>query len=133
MVNGCDLHLSAPVTGIDRLENGYRLHTPKGDFEARYIVNAAGLYCDKVHEMVGGHGFTVRGVRGEYYIMDKSQGGLVDHVIFQCPNQKGKGVLVAPPDRIPFAAQSDCVRVTVTFREVLQRDYLIFIVYKKAV
>ena len=38
-----------------------------------------------------------------------------------------------PPDRIPFATQSDCVRVTMTFREVLQRDYLIFIVYKKAV
>ena len=38
-----------------------------------------------------------------------------------------------PPDRIPFAARSDSVRVTVTFREVLQRDYLIFIVYKKAV
>ena len=82
VVNGCDLHPSAQVTGIDRLKNGYRMHTPKGDFEARYIVNAAGLYCDKVHEMVGGHGFTVRGVRGEYYIMDKSQGGLVDHVIF---------------------------------------------------
>ena len=96
VVNGCDLQLSAPVTGIDRLEHGYRLHTPKGDFDARYIVNAAGLYCDKVHEMVGGHGFTVRGVRGEYYIMDKSQGELVEHIIFQCPNQKGKGVLVAP-------------------------------------
>ena len=39
----------------------------------------------------------------------------------------------SPPDRIPFAARSDSVRVTVTFREVLQRDYLIFIVYKKAV
>ena len=96
VVNGCDLRLSAPVTGIDRLEEGYLLHTPKGDFEARYVVNAAGLHCDKVHEMVGGTGFTVHGVRGEYYIMDKSQGHVVNHVIFQCPNEKGKGVLVSP-------------------------------------
>ncbi len=96
MVNGCEVQLSAPVTGIDRIDGGYCLHTPKGDFEARYIINAAGLHCDKVHEMVGGTGFTVHGVRGEYYIMDKSQGNVVSHVIFQCPNEKGKGILVAP-------------------------------------
>ena len=28
--------------------------------------------------------------------MDKSQGGIVNHVIFQCPNEDGKGVLVTP-------------------------------------
>lgn len=28
--------------------------------------------------------------------MDKSQGNLVHHVIFQCPTKIGKGVLVAP-------------------------------------
>lgn len=28
--------------------------------------------------------------------MDKSQGELVNHVIFQCPNKDGKGVLVSP-------------------------------------
>ena len=79
VVNGCELRLSAPVTGIDRSGEGYRLHTPKGNFEARYIINAAGLHCDKVHEMAGGAGFTVKGVRGEYYIMDKSQGHVVEH------------------------------------------------------
>ena len=51
--------------------------------------------------------------KGEYYLMDKSQGNLVNHVIFQCPNEKGKGVLVAPtvhgnlivgPDSQPSAA-----------------------------
>ena len=46
--------------------------------------------------MAGGAGFTVQGVRGEYYIMDKSQGHVVEHVIFQCPNERGKGVLVSP-------------------------------------
>ena len=28
-----------------------------------------------------------------------------------------------PPDQIPSAARSDCVRVTMTFREVLLRKY----------
>ena len=34
--------------------------------------------------------------KGEYYLLDKSQGNLVHHVIFQCPTKIGKGVLVAP-------------------------------------
>lgn len=34
--------------------------------------------------------------RGEYYLLDKSSGDLVNHVIFQCPSVLGKGVLVAP-------------------------------------
>lgn len=32
--------------------------------------------------------------RGEYYLLDKSSGNLVNHVIFQCPTAAGKGVLV---------------------------------------
>ncbi|MEG2073810.1 MAG: FAD/NAD(P)-binding oxidoreductase, partial [Angelakisella sp.] len=61
-----------------------------------YIVNAAGVYSDKIHELVGGTGFKVIYNAGEYYMMDKSQGGLVGKVIFQCPSEAGKGVLVSP-------------------------------------
>ena len=50
------------------------------------------------------------------------------------PSPERRPIRFRPPsDQIPSATQSDCVRVTVTFREGLQRDYLIFIVYKKAV
>jgi glycerol-3-phosphate dehydrogenase len=34
--------------------------------------------------------------RGEYYLLDKSEGKLVNHIIFQCPTPAGQGVLVAP-------------------------------------
>ena len=33
---------------------------------------------------------------GEYFVMDKSQGTVVNHTIFQCPSKLGKGVLVTP-------------------------------------
>ncbi|NLB21527.1 MAG: FAD-dependent oxidoreductase, partial [Clostridium sp.] len=33
---------------------------------------------------------------GQYYVLDKSQGDLAKHVIFQCPTELGKGILVAP-------------------------------------
>lgn len=96
VANGCDLRLSSPVTAIEKTEGGFRITTPYGSYESRFVVNAAGLYADRVHEMAGGSGFHIQGVRGQYYIMDKSQGNLVHSIIFQCPNEMGKGILVAP-------------------------------------
>lgn len=94
--NGAQLKRSAPVTSIEKIEGGYRLHTPQGAVESRMVVNAAGVFADKVHDMIAPHAFTTHPSRGEYYLMDKSQGALVDHVVFQCPNKDGKGVLVSP-------------------------------------
>ena len=42
----------------------------------------------------GGYRLTVPG--GTVDLLDKSEGTRVSHVIFQCPNELGKGVLVAP-------------------------------------
>ena len=72
------------------------MKTPKGEFEARYVINAAGVHSDKIHEMVAEKTFTVKPNRGEYYVMDKAECFRANHVLFQCPNQDGKGVLVTP-------------------------------------
>ena len=94
--NGVELHLSSPVTGIQKTASGWALTTPSGVVEARYVVNAAGIRADAVHDMAAPHRFTIQPTRGEYYLLDKSEGTRVQHVIFQCPNENGKGVLVAP-------------------------------------
>ena len=93
--NGVELHLSSPVTGIQKTASGWALTTPSGVVEARYVVNAAGIRADAVHDMAAPHQFTIQPTRGEYYLLDKSEGTRVQHVIFQCPNENGKGVLVA--------------------------------------
>ena len=94
--NGVELHLETAVTGAEKISGGWRLHTAKGDFEARAVVNAAGVEADLVAAMAGEPGFTTIPSRGEYYLLDKSQGYVVNHVVFQCPNRDGKGVLVSP-------------------------------------
>lgn len=94
--NGVELRLSAGVKGIEKWDGSFLLHTAAGDVEARYVVNAAGVDADKVHAMVGGDNFHTTPNRGEYYLLDKAQGTLVNTVVFQCPNKDGKGVLVAP-------------------------------------
>ena len=96
VINGADLRLECEVTGIETIGGGYRLHTSSGDIEARAVLNAAGVYTDVIHDMVAGSAFKIKPARGEYLLMDKSEGAKVSHVIFQCPNEAGKGVLVAP-------------------------------------
>ena len=46
--------------------------------------------------MVCEEDFKITPRKGEYYVLDKSQGRLFEKTIFQCPTKLGKGVLVTP-------------------------------------
>ena len=94
--NGVELRRNCKVTDANAIEGGYRLTVPGGTVETRCVINAAGIWADKVHSMVEPANFHIIPTRGEYYLLDKSEGTRVSHVIFQCPNELGKGVLVAP-------------------------------------
>ncbi len=96
MQNGVELVTSEEVKNIKRIDNHYLISTATGEFKARFIVNAAGLYSDKVANMTGDYDFKIIPRKGEYRILDKSEGDTVKHVIFQTPTKKGKGVLVSP-------------------------------------
>mgnify|MGYP003371293616 FL=1 len=94
--NGVELYLEHPVTSIRKIDGGYSLTTPQGEFETKTVINAAGVHADQLEQLIAQPGYTIHAVRGEYWLLDKSEGDRVRHVIFQCPNEKGKGVLVAP-------------------------------------
>lgn len=94
--NGVELRLDHPVEAIARTGRGYRLSCPGAVLESRSVVNAAGLYANRVNEMVAPPSFEIKPTRGEYYLLDKSAGNFVRHVLFPCPTALGKGVLVAP-------------------------------------
>ena len=96
VVNGAELHLDTAVTGLEPAEEGWLVHTSKGDFRSRYVINAAGVWAQAVHEMAAAPTFTIHPSRGQYFLLDKSEGNRVGHVIFQCPGPNGKGVLVSP-------------------------------------
>jgi len=94
--NDAELMLECNVTGIDETEEGYIIQTDKGSIETKAIINAAGLYSDKIHNMVAEPEFTITPAKGEYWLLDKSEGTRVNSVLFQCPTKAGKGVLVTP-------------------------------------
>ena len=94
--NGAKFEFDAEVTGIEKIEGGWKVKTVKGDFEAKVVVNAAGVYADKIHNMVSDDTMTIVPRRGDYFLLDRTTGDHVSHTIFQLPGKKGKGVLVAP-------------------------------------
>lgn len=96
--NGAGVRLNSEVTAVRKADGGpgFVLDAGGEEIRARYVVNAAGVDCDQVDRMVNPATFTVHPSKGQYYLLDKSQGSLVNHVVFQCPGKNGKGVLVAP-------------------------------------
>ena len=95
--NGVRLERGSRVTAIRKLEGeGYELHTETGDYQARRVINAAGLHSEEIHNMVAPPSFHIQPTRGQYYLLDKSEGSRVNCVIFQCPTKLGKGILVSP-------------------------------------
>lgn len=95
-VNGVEFKFDTEVLGFEKKEEGWVVKTSQGDIETRYVVNAAGVYADKFHNMVSEDKIHITPRRGDYCLLDRATGGFVKHTIFQLPGKYGKGVLVTP-------------------------------------
>lgn len=96
-INGVEVETDAKVEKIEKLAEGYKIILADGrEYETKVVVNAAGLYADDMNNMVSNKKIKITPRAGEYYLLDKVQGNLVNTVVFQCPTKVGKGVLVAP-------------------------------------
>lgn len=94
--NGGEIRLNSKVVGIEKNDN-FKITLENGEeIEAKFIVNAAGIHADEIHNLVCKEAFKITPRKGEYFVLDKSQGSLFTKTIFQCPTKLGKGVLVTP-------------------------------------
>jgi glycerol-3-phosphate dehydrogenase len=97
IANGAELRLGFSVSGMDRRDGLFIVQSAAGEsVEARFVVNAAGLYADEVNALAGGRPFAIRPRKGEYMMLDRTAGSTVGTVVFQTPCKWGKGVLVSP-------------------------------------
>ena len=94
--NGVELKLGSAVRAITKKDDRFFVTTDRESVESRFILNAAGVHCSDVAELVAQKEFTIQPNRGEYFLLDKCEGARVHSTIFQCPNENGKGVLVSP-------------------------------------
>ncbi|MEE1042638.1 MAG: NAD(P)/FAD-dependent oxidoreductase [Clostridia bacterium] len=96
MDNGADLELNFKVDAIENKRDYYEVKCGDKVVKARYVVNGAGLYSDEIAAMVGDNSFKVHPRRGEYILLDKECGSLVNTTVFRTPSKMGKGILVTP-------------------------------------
>ena len=95
-MNGVEFRFDTEVTGFDKAGDNWIVKTNNGDIETRFVVNAAGVYADKFHNMVSDNKMHITPRRGDYCLLDRQTEGFVKHTIFQLPSKYGKGVLVSP-------------------------------------
>jgi len=94
IANGTTLKLMHEVQYISKTDDVFEINTSGGLIRSSWIINAAGVYSDKIADMIGAKTFTITPRKGEYVLLNKIQGKLVNRVVFQAPTAAGKGILV---------------------------------------
>ncbi len=100
-VNGVEFSLNTEVKEIVKSEGGYCIQAERSggeklSIQTKFVVNAAGVYADRFHNMVSDKKIHITPRKGEYCLMDKNVGGYVQRTVFQLPTAYGKGTLVTP-------------------------------------
>ncbi len=106
-VNGVLFDLNTNVDVITKEGNDYVISAVRYDefdpskdtkvsYRARVIINAAGVYADRFHNMMTDDTLTITPRKGEYCLLDVTAGRHVGRTIFRMPSSLGKGILVTP-------------------------------------
>ena len=87
--NGGSVLLNTMVQNIDVREGEINIDTNNGTLNTKHVINCAGLYSDKVAEMIGQDiGVHIIPFRGEYYKLSSSAEHLVKGLIYPVPDPR---------------------------------------------
>ncbi len=98
-VNGTEFVFHYRVNSIKKDDDGnFTVSNGSTEYRAKFLVNAAGVWGDHIAELAGERDFPARIIprRGEYMLLDKTEGKTAKHVLFSVPRGNGKGILVSP-------------------------------------
>lgn len=85
--SGGKIVIRAKVSALREQASGWVAQTTAGDFEADYLVNCAGLHCDRVSELAGEkREVRIIPFRGEYYKLKPERQSLVRNLIYPVPD-----------------------------------------------
>ena len=86
------------ITAIRKITNGYELTVSENNerfsFTASVVINAGGLYADKIAAMVGIYepSYTLHYWKGEYFSVANGKHKLINHLIYPIPHQNNTGL-----------------------------------------
>jgi L-2-hydroxyglutarate oxidase len=85
--SGGKILTSAKVTSIERRDGEITVKTLRGDFSAKWLINCAGLFSDRISRMAGDDpGMQIVPFRGEYYELVPERAWLVQALIYPVPD-----------------------------------------------
>jgi L-2-hydroxyglutarate oxidase len=87
VAGGVELRRGVTLRGVAERPGGLRLATSAGPIDARFLVNCAGLFCDRVARLAGlDPPVRIVPFRGEYYRLGERARGLVRHLVYPLPD-----------------------------------------------
>lgn len=98
VANGAQVNFQEEVIAIETNNSKItKVITNKHEYNADVVINAAGLYADKIATMAGDRAIPIFPRIGEYILLNKfTAHDLVNSIIFPTPSKMGKGILVLP-------------------------------------
>ncbi|MBL6946941.1 MAG: NAD(P)/FAD-dependent oxidoreductase [Rhodospirillales bacterium] len=94
--NGVEIAVNFAVESLSPNDDGWSVRGGGREVNSQFVINAAGVYADRVAEMAGVGTFQIHPRKGEEYLLDKRLRGMVKKVIFPVPTATSKGILVIP-------------------------------------
>jgi len=95
--NGVEFLLNNEVTGIHCSGGEVKeIETTGCSITTRYVINAAGLFCDKIAAMIGECDFSVKPRKGQFFILDKNTPCKISHIVYPIPTPETRGKLLLP-------------------------------------
>lgn len=84
---GGELRLGFCVEKIQRIGESWRIESDSDAVEVDFLINCAGLHCDRIEKMAGIPRTTrIVPFRGEYYMIKPERQNLVHHLIYPVPD-----------------------------------------------
>jgi L-2-hydroxyglutarate oxidase LhgO len=97
--NGCQIVYGSEVTGISKVEKGYKITLLDSDnknysFTSKIIINSAGLTSDKISEMVGisDDKLKILFCKGEYFRINPPKNRLIKRLVYPVPHHNLEGI-----------------------------------------
>ncbi|MFZ5806953.1 MAG: L-2-hydroxyglutarate oxidase [Verrucomicrobiota bacterium] len=86
---GGKIFKNARVQKTTKMQNTWRVQTSTGEFESSFLINCAGLHCDRVCQLTGEkRDVRIVPFRGEYYKLTGDSSKLVKNLIYPVPDAK---------------------------------------------
>lgn len=94
IAHGAVVMRHAEVTGVEWANSEWRITSKAGNLIAGTVINAAGLFGDKVEELAHAPNFTIKPRKGQFVVFDKPASKLARSIILPVPSERTKGVVL---------------------------------------